>query len=63
MNGDGLPPCYVPPEPTHPTYGYLTPEELAELAAAEELEAAERPPAEAGGPRLVQSPRRPRSTG
>ena len=22
-----LPPGYVPPEPTHPSYGYLTPEE------------------------------------
>jgi len=26
---------YVPPPPTHPTYGYLTPEEIAELEAGE----------------------------
>ena len=30
-----LPEGYVPPEPTHPAYGYLTPEEQAELEAAE----------------------------
>src|SRR5690349_8887446 len=30
-----LPPGYVPPEPTHPSYGYLTPQERAELEAEE----------------------------
>ncbi|MEO7234575.1 MAG: hypothetical protein ABIW80_04295 [Lapillicoccus sp.] len=33
-----LPEGYVPPQPTHPHYGYLTPEELAELQAAEDAE-------------------------
>ena len=28
-----LPPGYVPPEPTHPSYGYLTPQERAEFEA------------------------------
>ncbi len=31
MSDDGLPVGYVPPEPTHPTYGYLTPQQRAEL--------------------------------
>lgn len=30
-----LPPGYVPPEPTHPHYGYLTPEEQDEFEAEE----------------------------
>ena len=30
-----LPPGYVPPEPTHPSYGYLTPEERVEFEAEE----------------------------
>ena len=30
-----LPPGYVPPEPTHPSYGYLTPQERAEFEAEE----------------------------
>ncbi|MEP6649265.1 MAG: hypothetical protein ABJA74_05035 [Lapillicoccus sp.] len=30
-----LPEGYVPPEPTHPLYGYLTPEEQSEYEAAE----------------------------
>ena len=30
-----LPPGYVPPEPTHPHYGYLTPEEQDEFEASE----------------------------
>ena len=29
------PPGHVPPQPTHPSYGYLTPEELAEIEAQE----------------------------
>jgi len=35
---------YVPPAPTHPNYGYMTPEEIAELVAQERerAEAAER---------------------
>ena len=30
-----LPPGHVPPEPTHPSYGYLTPEERIEFEAGE----------------------------
>lgn len=30
-----LPEDYVPPQPTHPTYGYMTPEELEEFEAQE----------------------------
>ena len=29
------PPGHVPLQPTHPSYGYLTPEELAEIEAQE----------------------------
>jgi len=36
----GLPKGYVPPAPTHPSYGYLTPEELAEIEAQEREQAA-----------------------
>ena len=33
------PPGHVPPQPTHPSYGYLTPEELAEIEAQEREQA------------------------
>ncbi len=36
-----LPEGYVPPQPTHPHYGYVTPEEQAEREAAEGPEGAE----------------------
>ena len=36
----GLPKGYVPPAPTHPSYGYLTPEELAEIEAQAREQAA-----------------------
>ncbi len=32
-----LPDDYVPPQPTHPTYGYLTPEELEDFEAQERI--------------------------
>jgi len=35
--GEG-PRGYLPPEPTHPNYGYLTPEEVAQLEAQEREE-------------------------
>ena len=35
-----LPPGYVPPEPTHASYGYLTPQERVEFEAEEASEAA-----------------------
>lgn len=34
-----LPPGYVPPEPTHPFYGYLTPQEQEEYEAEERARA------------------------
>ena len=47
-----LPEGYVPPEPTHPTYGYLTPEEQAEFEAAERARRGIVPGVVAGGPRV-----------
>lgn len=32
-----LPEDYLPPQPTHPTYGYLTPEELVDFEAEERI--------------------------
>src|SRR4029453_9101791 len=45
----GLPEGYVPPEATHPFYGYLTPEEL------EAYDAEARPPSSGGGRNASES--------
>jgi hypothetical protein len=45
----GLPEGYVPPEPTHPFYGYLTPDEL------EAFDAEARPPSSCGGKNASES--------